>query len=93
MIHNLINKIKRLIHPLYKYEIEWGCVDGRENRYVSNTLEGIRKLITDDTQLHDWEKRILKYGYDDMFIDDITTFRITIDNGFGILWYKYKLIF
>lgn len=77
----------------YRYEIEWGCCDGRGNRYISDTSEGIRKKIDKDKQLSEDEKNILKYGYDREFIKDIKTSHFCIDNGFDIYWYKYKLIF
>ena len=77
----------------FKYEIYWGCCDGKENRYTSNTLEEIRKKIDEDKQLSDDEKRILKYGYEREFTKDIKTYHFCIDNGFDIYWYKYKLIF
>lgn len=77
----------------YKYAIEWGCCDGRGNRYTSDTVEDIRKKIDEDKQLSDDEKRILKYGYEREFTKDIKTYHFCIDNGFDIDWYKYKLIF
>lgn len=77
----------------FKYEIEWGCCDGRQNRYVSDTLEGIRKKIDEDKLLSDDEKNILKYGYEREFVKDIKTYHFCIDNGFDIDWYKYKLIY
>lgn len=77
----------------YKYVIEWGCCDGRGNRYISSTLEGIRKKIDEDKLLSDDEKNILKYGYDREFSKDIKTSHFCIDNGLDICWYKCKLIF
>lgn len=76
-----------------KYQIEWGCCDGRENRYTSDTLEELRLKIDKDKQLTNDEKNILKYGYDREFIKDIKTSNICIDNGFCINWYKYKMIY
>lgn len=77
----------------FKYEIEWGCCDGRKNRYISYTLDGIRKKIDNDKQLSNDEKNILKYGYEREFIKDIRTYNFCIDNGFDIHWYKYKLVY
>lgn len=76
----------------YKYEIEWGCCDGREGRYVSDTLEGIRKKVDEDNKLSDDEKNILKFGYFREFKKDIKTEHFCIDNAFDIYWYKYLLI-
>lgn len=77
----------------YRYEIHWGCCDGRENRYTANTVEEIRKKVDKDNTLSDVEKRILKYGYDRVFEKDIKTDHICIDNAFCVYWYKYQLIY
>lgn len=73
---------------LFKYRIEWGCCDGRSNGYYSDTIEGIRKQIDEDSILNDVEKRILKYGYEREFKDDFKTYNFCIDNAFDIYWYK-----
>lgn len=77
----------------YRYEIDWGCCDGRCNRYVSNNIFELRKQIDEDNQLSDYEKNILKYGYDREFKEDIKTYHFCIDNAFDIRWYKYKLVY
>lgn len=77
----------------FKYEIEWGCCDGRKNRYTAYTLEDIRSKIDADNQLSIDEKNILKYGYFREFVKDIRVCHFCIDNGFDVHWYKYKLVY
>jgi hypothetical protein len=74
---------------LYTYKIFFGCCDGREGMYLSDTIEGIHKKIDEDTQLDDTEKRILKYGYFHEFKDkDYHDEHFCIDNAFDCYWYK-----
>lgn len=79
--------------PEFKYEITWGCCDGREGNYTADTVGELRDKIDLDKQLSNDEKNILKYGYDREFIKDIRTCNICIDNGFCVYWYKYKLVY
>ena len=75
---------------LYTYRIEYGCCDGREGLYLSDTIEGVRKQIDEDDNLSKDEKDVLKYGYFEEFKDDFKTDSFCIDNGFSICWYKQK---
>jgi hypothetical protein len=74
---------------LYAYKIFFGCCDGREGMYLSDTIEGIHKKIDEDKQLNNDEKNILKYGYEREFKDkDFYNYNICINNGFDCYWYK-----
>lgn len=75
-----------------RYEVNWGCCDGRNNIYTANTIEELRNKIDKDSILHEVEKRILKYGYFHEFEEDIKTEHYCIDNGFDVYWYKYRVI-
>lgn len=87
-------KLKNLFKtPKYKYEIYWGCCDGRHGHYISNSLSDIRAKINKDNSLNEEEKNILKYGYFNEFKKDIKTDNFCIDNGFDIHWFKYKLVY
>lgn len=77
---------------LYTYRIEYGCCDGREGLYLSDTVEGIRQKIDKDDNLSEDEKNILKYGYEREFKEDYKTYNFCIDNGFDVCWYKQKYI-
>lgn len=80
------------LSPLqYKYEIKWGCCDGRRGHYVAYSVLDIRSLIDQDDLLDDYEKDTLKFGYFHQFTDDITTDHICIDNGFDVYWYKTRV--
>ncbi|MDU2291097.1 MAG: hypothetical protein E7D69_13585 [Clostridium celatum] len=77
---------------IFRYEIDWGCCDGREGNYTADNVEELRVKIDLDNILNDDEKRILKYGYFHEFKDDIKTTHFCIDGGFDVYWYKYKVI-
>jgi hypothetical protein len=74
---------------LYTYKIKFGCCDGREGLYLSDTLEGMHKKVDEDTQLDETEKDVLKYGYFDEFKNkDYYDNDFCWDNGFDIDWRK-----
>ena len=74
---------------LFTYRIEFGCVDGREGIYLSDTIEGIHKQIEEDMQLKDIEKDVLKNGFFDEFKNkDYYDNDFCWDNGFDIDWRK-----
>ncbi|MEN2465915.1 hypothetical protein [Ornithinibacillus sp. JPR2-1] len=70
-----------------KYEVQFGCVDGREGAYKGNTKEAIHRQIDQDTVLRSDEKDILKYGYFQEFKGkDYKTSNYVIDNGIHFIW-------
>lgn len=72
---------------LYKYEISYGCCDGREEVFLGDTKELITEKIDKSLLLSDYEKRLLITGYDNQFKDkDYENDYICIDNCFGINW-------
>ena len=76
----------------FRYEINWGCCDGRRGNYTADNVEELRVKIDLDAILDDVEKRILKSGYFHEFEDDIKTEHFCIDGGFDVYWYKYKVV-
>jgi hypothetical protein len=74
---------------MYKYNISWGCVDGREGKYFGNTKEELHLQIDLDNSLIDIEKDDLKFGFFREFkTKEYETQQMTWDNGFGIYWKK-----
>lgn len=70
-----------------KYEVEFGCCDGREGLYKGNTIAEIHRQIDEDVSVKDFEKDILKYGYFYEFKDkSYKTSNYVIDNGFHCMW-------
>ncbi len=70
-----------------KYEVQYGCVDGREGVYKGGTIAEIHQQIEDDSALRSDEKDILKYGYFKEFKNkDYKTSNYVIDNGIHFMW-------
>lgn len=75
------------MNSVVKYEVEFGCVDGREGIYKGNTKEDIHQQIEMDAALRNDEKDILKYGYFQEFKNkDYKTSNYVIDNGIHFMW-------
>lgn len=80
---------KNTAKTLYKYCIEYGCCDGRDETFLGDTIEQIHNKIDDSKLLNDVEKRILKYGYEREFKGkDYYNYNMCIDNGFDVYWTK-----
>jgi hypothetical protein len=74
---------------MYKYNISWGCVDGRQGEYFGNTKQELHLQIDLDESLQDIEKDDLKFGFFREFkTEDYEDKDVTWDNSFGITWKK-----
>lgn len=80
---------KNTAKSMYKYCIEYGCCDGRDETFLGDNIEQIHNKIDSSLLLKDVEKRILKYGYEREFQDkDYYNYNICIDNSFDVYWTK-----
>ena len=73
---------------MYKYRIDFYCVDGRRGTSLGDTVEKVYENVNNLNQLDELEKSLLingAYGVDrqskDFYVD-----HIVIDNGFQIDW-------
>lgn len=72
---------------LYKYMIEYSCVDGRSGFYCADTKDKLFDKIDSDRTIDDDWKDIFKYGYFREFLDkEYKNSDMTIDNGLWIKW-------
>jgi len=73
----------------YRYNIIWGCCDGRNGLFVGDTKQEICLLVDLDDKLKEQEKHDIKYGFFSEYKEqDYFDRDMTWDNGFSISWRK-----